>query len=157
MKLNDSVISGVAGAVALTAVHQAALKLTDAAPRMDVLGVRALTQGAQQVGLTDESGNVDRTGPLYNAALAGDLLVNSVYYSMATTWTRGAAMGLLAGICCLTIPQKVGLGDAPKSELLSNKIMTVAWYVVGGLAAAWTAQCLARRRAEAQRDLAGAF
>lgn len=159
-KLNDSLISGIAGAVAVTAVHQAALKMTDAAPRMDVLGVRALAKGARRMDLADASrDDVDRAagGTLYNAALAGDLFVNSVYYSMATTWTRGAALGLLAGICCLTVPQKVGLGEPPRSELLSNKIMTVAWYVIGGLAAAWTAQCLAAKRGEARRDLAVGF
>ena len=143
-------ISGMAGAVALTAVHQAARMMTDAAPRMDVVGMRAIARGTGGSGMADESADVDRSehGALYNAALAGDLLLNSAYYAMATTWTRGAAMGLAAGVGALIAPQKLGLGDPPHSDLLSNKVMTVAWYVVGGLAAAWTAQCLARRRAE---------
>jgi hypothetical protein len=144
--LNDALISGVTGAVALTAVHQAARKVTDAAPRMDVLGVRALARGARAAGTDPDT---SEHGGLYRAALAGDLLFNSAYYSLATTWTRGAALGLLAGVGALVLPQRMGLGDPPKSELLSNKVMTVAWYTLGGLAAAWTATCLARRRDDA--------
>ncbi len=143
--LNDALISGAAGAVALTAVHQAARAVTDAAPRMDVLGVRALARGSRAVGI--EPPPSEHRG-LYGAALAGDLLFNSAYYSMATTWTRGAALGLLAGIGALVLPQRLGLGDPPKSELLANRIMTVAWYTFGGLAAAATAQCLTNRRGE---------
>jgi cytochrome oxidase assembly protein ShyY1 len=153
--LNDSVVSGVAGAVALTAVHQAAKMMTDAAPQMDVLGMRALARATGTSGMADESADVDRqrNPGLFKYALAGDLLANSAYYSLATTWTRGAALGLAAGIGALILPRPMGLGDPPHSELLSNKIMTVAWYTLGGLAAAWTAQCLARRRDEEQRAL----
>ena len=137
---NESLLSGAAGAVALTAVHQAARALTDAAPRMDVVGMRALSRGMNASGAAAPSHN-----GLYYATLAGDLISNSAYYSLATTYTRGAAMGLLAGLGALFLPERLGLGTPPKSELLSNQVMTVAWYVVGGLAAAATANWLAGR------------
>lgn len=151
--LNDSVVSGMAGAVTLTAVHQAAKMMSDTAPQMDVLGMRAIARATGTSGAADESADVDteRNRGLYKYALAGDMLANSAYYSMATTWTRGAALGLAAGIGALVLPRHLGLGDPPNSDLLSNKIMTVAWYTLGGLAAAWTAQCLARRRDEHQQ------
>jgi hypothetical protein len=143
--LTDSLISGAAGAVALTAVHQAARAMTDAAPRMDVVGMRALARG-----ITAAGGDTPRSSDrLYLATLAGDLISNSAYYSLATSYTRGAAMGLLAGLGALFLPERLGLGTPPKSERLSNQVMTVAWYVVGGLAAAATADCLARMRARA--------
>ena len=156
-RLNDAVVSGMAGAVALTAVHQAARMMSDAAPRMDIVGMRALARGTGAAGMQDESADLDRStnGTLYNAALAGDLLLNSAYYSLATSWTRGAAMGLIAGVGALLLPQRLGLGEPPHSELLSNKVMTVAWYVVGGLTAAWTAQCLERRRLESSAEFIG--
>src|SRR4029450_6785121 len=94
---------------------------------------------------------------LYNLALAGDLFFNSGYYSMATSWTRGAALGVGAGLGALLLPQKRRLGAPPKSELLSNQVMTVAWYVLGGLAAAWTAQCLAEKRADETREFVGGY
>ena len=152
-RLNDSLVSGMAGAVALTAVHQAARAVSDTAPRMDVVGMRALTRGAETTGT--ESPETHKG--LYRAALAGDLICNSAYYSLATNYRRGAALGLLAGIGALVLPQRLGLGAAPNSELLSNQVMTVAWYLVGGLAAAATSTWLANRRAETAREFVGGY
>ena len=149
-RLNDSLISGAAGAMALTAVHQAARAVTDAAPRMDVVGMRALARGAEAAGTAAPSTH----NGLYTATLAGDLICNSAYFALATNYTRGAALGVLAGIGALVLPQKMGLGAPPKSELLANQVMTVAWYVIGGLAAACTAQWLAGRRDDDAREFA---
>ena len=66
--------------------------------------------------------------------------------TLATTYTRGAAMGLLAGLGALLLPQRLGLGAPPKSDLLSNQVMTVAWYIVGGITAAATSSWLSSRR-----------
>ena len=153
----DAIISGMAGAAALTAVHQAARMVTDTAPRMDVVGMRAIARGTDAAAGAAMADATRQNPALYNMALAGDLVFNSAYYSMATTWTRGAALGLLAGIGALVLPRKLGLGDPPKSELLSNQVMTVAWYVIGGLAAAWTAQCLAEKRADQTREFVGGY
>ena len=138
----DAMISGAAGAVALTTVHQAARALTDSAPRMDVVGMRALARGINAAGHDTPRAH----DGLYLATLAGDLVSNSAYYTLATTYTRGAALGLLAGIGALVLPERLGLGTPPKSELISNRVMTVAWYLIGGLAAACTATWLADRR-----------
>lgn len=140
-RLGDAALSGVAGAVAVTTVHQIARRVTENAPRMDVLGVRALTRGAHIADIT-----VPGPQTMQTAALAGDLLCNSAYYSLATTWPRAAVLGIAAGVGALVLPQRMGLGDAPKSDRLSNKVMTIAWYVAGGLAAAATAKVLAARR-----------
>lgn len=158
LRTQDALLSGMAGAAALTAVHQAARMMTDSAPRMDVVGMRALARSRDAMSPDSGSAATEHRNPaLYNMALAGDLVFNSAYYSLATSWARGAALGLLAGVGALTLPKKMGLGDPPKSELLSNQLMTVAWYVVGGLAAAWTAQCLATRRAENVREFVGGY
>jgi hypothetical protein len=152
-RLNESLVSGMAGAIALTAVHQAARTLTDSAPRMDVVGMRALARGAEAVGTEAPPTHKG----LYRATLAGDLICNSAYYSLATTYGRGTVMGLLAGIGALVVPERLGLGAPPKSELLSNQVMTVAWYLVGGLVAAATAQYFTKKRAEATREFAGGY
>lgn len=140
-RIGDAALSGVAGAVAVTAVHQVARRLTDNAPRMDVLGVRALTRGAHMADIP-----VPGPATLQTAALAGDIVCNSAYYSLATTWTRGIVLGLAAGVGALVLPQRLGLGAPPKSDRLPNKVMTVAWYLFGGLAAAATATRLATRQ-----------
>ena len=152
-RLNDSLVSGMAGAAALTAVHQAARRISENAPRMDVVGMRALARGAEAAGTEAPPTHKG----LYRATLAGDLICNSAFYSLATTYKRGAAMGLLAGIGALVLPQRLGLGSPPNSDLLSNQVMTVAWYLVGGLVAAATAQHLATRRAEVTREFVGGY
>lgn len=145
--LNESIVSGMAGAAALTAVHQAARAVTEDAPRMDVVGMRALARSVRSELPAAEEDAAPRThAGLYRTVLIGDLVCNSAYYSLATTYKRGIAMGVLAGIGALVLPQRLGLGDPPRSELLSNQIMTVAWYTIGGLAAAATAKWLAGRR-----------
>jgi hypothetical protein len=130
-------VAGVCGALALTAVHQLARRVTDDAPRMDVLGERAIARTVRAAG-----GTLPMQPTLHRWALAGDLVANSAYYSLvacgrdAHMWTRAIAMGLAAGAGALVLPKRIGLGDAPKRDHLPNQIMTVAWYLVGGLAAA---------------------
>jgi hypothetical protein len=112
---------------------------------MDVLGERAI---ARALALRGEE--VPPQPTLQRWALAGDLLANSAYYSLvacgrdAHVWRRGVALGLAAGAGALVLPRPLGLGDPPKSDQLANQIMTVAWYLIGGLAAAAAGQGLQR-------------
>ena len=132
-----ALLAGACGAVALTAVHQLARRMTDEAPRMDVLGERAIARGLAAAG-----GAVPAPAQLHRWALAGDLLANSAYYSLVScgrdpnVWRRGVTLGLGAGACALLLPRPLGLGDAPKSDHIGNQIMTVAWYLIGGVVAA---------------------
>lgn len=129
-------ISGAVGAVALTVIHEAARRRLPNAPRMDVLGMRAL----RRLPLFEHER--PRSARLQRWALAGDLLVNSLYFaavpaaSRRVTWHRAAALGLAAGAGALFAPPRLGLGDPPGSEYRANRVMTVAWYVAGALAAA---------------------
>jgi hypothetical protein len=141
--LNNAALAGLAGAVALTTVHQVALAVTDEAPRMDIVGIRAIASSLRATGANP--GTPDR---LYPVALAGDIACNSAYYALVATgrrpnvWMRGVLLGLAAGIGALVLPRRLGLGDPPRSHRVANQIMTVAWYLIGGLAAAATAECL---------------
>src|SRR5829696_10085334 len=100
-----SFASGLVGAVALTSVHQLARRVTDAAPRMDVLGERAIGRAVTAAG-----GTIPSQAALHQWALAGDLLANSAYYSLVTCgrdahmWTRAVGLGLAAGIGALVLP-----------------------------------------------------
>jgi hypothetical protein len=132
-----SLASGAVGALTLTAIHEAARRRVSYAPRMDVLGMRALRQVVPA--LQHER---PRSSRLRRLALAGDLAANTLYYSAipardaATTWSRAALLGLAAGAGALLVPARVGLGDPPGSEVRANQAMTIAWYVAGALAAA---------------------
>jgi hypothetical protein len=138
-----ALVAGACGAIALTAVHQLARRVTSDAPRMDVLGERAIARTVKAAG-----GTLPMQPTLHRWALAGDLIANSAYYSLVTCgrsahmFTRGIAMGLAAGAGALVLPRRIGLGDAPKSDHLANQIMTVAWYLIGGLAAAGAGRVL---------------
>lgn len=120
---------------------------------MDVVGMRALARGSEAL----DTGAPHTHKGLYRAALAGDLICNSAYYSLASTYTRGTVMGLLAGVGALMLPQRMGLGTPPRSDLLSNQVMTVAWYLIGGLVAAGTARWLTTRRTNATREFVGGY
>jgi hypothetical protein len=136
----SSMASGLAGAAALTAIHEFARRRVPFAPRMDVLGMRALRQYAP--GFEHER---PRSTRLRRWALVADLIANAVYYgavpaaTRAATWQRAAALGLAAGVGALLLPRPMGLGDPPHSEMHANQTMTVAWYVAGAVAAALTA------------------
>jgi hypothetical protein len=138
---SESFAAGMVGAVALTSVHQLARRMTEAAPRMDVLGERAIGRAAAAT-----CGTVPSRSTLHRWALAGDLLANSAYYSLVTcgrdahVWTRAVGLGLAAGVGALVLPARIGLGDPPNSDQLANKVMTIAWYLLGGLAAAAAGQ-----------------
>ena len=63
---------GAAGAAALTAVHEAARRALRDAPRMDVLGERAIAAGLRAAGAEPPP-----EPRLHSAALVGDLVSNS--------------------------------------------------------------------------------
>lgn len=137
-------LAGLAGASALTLVHQVARLITSKAPRMDVLGVRGLKRLARGADVPEPEGAAAKA-----AAFAGDIVSNSAYYSIVAArqrgaWARGALLGTAAGIGALALPPRLGLGEPPHSESLANKAMTVAWYLTGGLVAAAVANALNR-------------
>lgn len=135
--VSKAVASGAIGAGVLTLIHQSALGRLPRAPRMDVVGMRAVDRVTAWVGA-----RVLPRPQLYRAALAGDMIANALYYSMvpgrtrAQTWQRGLMFGAIAGVGALSLPERLGLGSPPDSDNRSNQLMTVAWYVLGGLAAA---------------------
>jgi hypothetical protein len=89
---------------------------------------------------------------LHQLALAGDLLSNSVYYSVIAaptrkaTWLRAAVLGTAAGLCALLLPERLGLGAPQHSDQRSNQLMTVGWYLAGALAAAVVASSTSSSR-----------
>jgi hypothetical protein len=143
----SQLISGLAGALALTAIHEFARRRVPDAPRMDVLGMRALRRWIP--GLSSER---PQSARLRGAALAGDLVANTLYYAAvpgrtsAATWHRATALGIAAGAGALLLPQPMGLGNPPHIGSPANQWMTMGWYVAGAVAAAAAANALTARR-----------
>lgn len=133
--------SGLVGACALTLVHEAARRYIDDAPRMDVVGMRALARGLRAV-------DIDPPIPLHEAALVGDIVSNSLYYGLVGLGEpedgvrNGALLGLAAGVAAVYLPEPLGLGRQPAKNSTETNLLTVAWYVLGGLAAGAAFQAL---------------
>ena len=136
--------SGFAGALAVTALNESARRVIPHAPRLDALGMRALAGSLRLAGETPPQGE-----RLRGAALAGDLLSNTLYYSMAAAggrrraWLLGSLLGVGAGAGAAWLPPRIGLGRQP-GETRATRAMTVAWYLAGGLVAAAALRRLTR-------------
>jgi hypothetical protein len=132
-----SLASGIAGALTLTAIHEVARRRFASAPRMDEVAMRGLRKILP--------GKFRDPRRLHQLALAGDLLSNSVYYSVIAaptrkaTWMRAGVLGTAAGLCALFLPERLGLGVPHNSHRRTNQFMTVGWYLAGALATAFVA------------------
>ena len=137
---------GLAGALALTALHQYIKTKDKNAPRMDFLGMEALTKALQSAGepVPDENN-------LYYITMAGDVLSNAVYYSAAglgkkQTWLKGALLGLAAGAGAVYLPKPMGLNEEHSARTTETKALTMLYYLTGGLAAAGAIKLLRKSK-----------
>jgi hypothetical protein len=141
MKLREAVLSGAAGAVFLTGLHETARQIMPHAPRVDVLGMRAIAKSLRAVDQTPP-----QSDQLYWLAMVGDLVSNSLYYSVvgwgasSGIWRRGILLGAAAGLGAVFLPRPMGLGRQPDQQTPATQIMTFMWYFLGGIVAAATAQ-----------------
>lgn len=134
---NSSALGGLAGAAALTILHETIKKFDPKAPRMDLLGMNALSKIIRGFGKNPPA--ADR---LYAYTMAGDLLSNALYYSLAGMGTKksilqkGAALGIAAGLGAIFLPKPLHLNESYSNRTTRTQVMTVAYYVVGSLVAA---------------------
>ena len=146
MKLLPSLAAGLAGALALTALHEAARRLRPRdAPRMDVLGERGLRR---LLAKADAGQPAEPTA--YALTMTGDVLGNALYYALVGSGPhslrRGLLLGAVAGAGGVALPGPLGLGTAPSGRTPQTRAMTVAWYTVGGAVAGAVARALRQRR-----------
>jgi len=128
---------GLAGALSVTLIHEGARRVLAHPPRMDVLGKRSLKKGFRWFGLRPSHGK-----RLHRQALVGDIIANSLYYALVALgrprrpYLRGVLLGGLAGVGAVLLPPFLGLGRRPSQAKPSTALLTVAWYLLGGLGAA---------------------
>jgi hypothetical protein len=129
-----SLACGLAGALTLTAFHEGARRMTRSAPRMDRVGREGVARLFRGVGR-----DVPPKAALQKMALVGDVAGNAMYYARVAqgpvedAWRRGALLGASAGLAAVAVPSVAKLGGGRKPV---TALMTVAWYTLGGLAAA---------------------
>lgn len=145
MRVARALASGAAGAVALNLVHETARRFLPAAPHVHRVAMRAIARPARRMGRRPP-----RRRALYGWALAGDLVGNSLYYALVGLgrpehpWARGGALGLAGGLSALVLPGPLGLGRRSVARTRATRLMTVGWYVLGGLTAAAAFSALRR-------------
>ena len=142
MEVSKALVSGLAGAVALTIAHETLRRLVPEAPRMDVLGMRAISKTLKKAGAQPPAGSTLRAW-----AMAADVVSNSIYYSLAGSgkdaWLRGSLLGAAAGAGAVLLPGPMGLGADPSNRTNSTRAMTVGLYLMGGMVAAAVGNALA--------------
>ena len=142
----QSLGSGLIGACALTILHETARRFIPDAPRADILGMRAITKVMESV---DEDSPAD--DELHDWALGSDLVSNTLYYSLIglakpkNALLAGTALGLVAGAGAVGLPGPMGLGTSPTRRTEATAVMTVGWYLIGGLVTAVAFKTLKRK------------
>lgn len=127
-------LAGLAGAVALNILHESLKKTSSEMARVDLLGKEALQKTIQYFG-----GNLDNKKDLYKATLAGDILGNTLYYSLIGAgnpnylWPKVAMIGLSAGIGAVSLPEPMGLDPGPVAKNNQVKTLTVGYYILGAV------------------------
>lgn len=145
-RILQNLIGGLAGAVALTVIHEAVRRIDENAPRVDLVGEEGINKVMDSIGAEKLEGQ-----SLYVAALTSDIISNSIFYSTIGSakrgrlLTRGVTCGLAAGMGALSLTKKLGLDDKPVNRSARTKWMTIGYYVTGGLVTALTIRALRSR------------
>ena len=134
MKPLTALGGGLAGAVAVTLINESVKKIIPQAPRLDLLGMNAVSKGLKFVGKAPSSEK-----KLFVMALVGDLVTNAIYYSAAgvgrekNLWLRSSLLGLAAGIGAVALPGPLGLEEKHTNKSMATKLMTIGIYVAGSI------------------------
>lgn len=132
----SAIAGGIAGATALTLLHETIRRIDADAPRMDLLGMQAISKSLKAV-----KAEVPDEDSLFKITMAGDIVSNSFYYSLAgigekqSALQRGALLGLAAGFGAVYLPKPLGLDEGPSGRTAETKLLTIGLYLVGGLVA----------------------
>jgi hypothetical protein len=137
MRPLTALAGGLAGAVAVTLFNESVKRIVPQAPRMDLLGINAVSRGLSAAGLSPSNRQ-----QLFTLALAGDLISNALYYSAAgigeekNVWVRSSLLGLAAGLGAVILPGPLGLEEKHTNKTFATKVMTVGLYVAGSVVTA---------------------
>jgi hypothetical protein len=150
MNAESAIEGGVTGATTLTILHEVVRMLDRNAPRMDEIGKEALSKLFKKLNL-----EVPDDEKLHLLATGGELISNGLFYSLIgaggkeNVYLKGALLGLIAGVGAVTLPAKLGLDESASNRTAKTSIMTIAWYLIGGIVASVVTKRLEERRERA--------
>lgn len=148
-----ALVTGATGAATVTLAHEVVRQLVPRAPRIDVLGMTALSRGLRAAGFSPPRGE-----RLRGYALIADLASNAMYYAPVALsgrrpWLRGLALGAAAGLGAVLLTPKLGLPRRHRGLTLRTQAITVGLYALGGLAAGAMASFLRRNEGGGEDSL----
>ncbi len=152
MNAESAIEGGITGATTLTILHEIVRKLDRDAPRMDEVGKEALGKLFKKLKL-----DVPDDDKLHLLATGTELISNGLFYSLAgaagknNVILRGIFLGLTAGIAAVVLPRQLELDETASNRTTKTQVMTVAWYMIGGIVAAAVTERLEERRRKANR------
>jgi hypothetical protein len=141
----QAAIAGLIGALATNILHETARRALPNPPRVDLLGMQAVAKSLHLLKLPAPKGRA-----LYGATLVGDIITNAVYFSLVGAAPRerattvGSALGIVAGCGSVMLPPRLGLAAQLTNRTTLTRLVSIALYTAGGLAAGYTQQRLAR-------------
>lgn len=147
MKATTALAGGLAGAVTLNLVHELYRQIDPDAPKVHLIGEEALVKMLKTANLPVPFQEKE----LYKWTLAGDILSNTLYYSLVGASKKknliknGLILGFTAGVGAVFMPEKLGLDDAPVARTTETKLLTVLWYTLGGLTSGWVMKVLRKK------------
>ncbi len=137
MKKVIALIGGFTGAVTVTALHQAfKIAVPSIAPRMDLLGMEAMKKVRNRIHLP-----IPSEDKLYKQTFVGDIVANTLYYSLAggsAADLKGTLLGIMAGIGAVQLPEKLHLDPSHSNRTKATEYLSMGIYIAGGLVAAAT-------------------
>lgn len=154
MKLLTAIAGGFAGACALTLLHQAIKKADADAPHVDELGMEAMATGIEELGMEPPTGQ-----ELYKWTLTGDIIANTMYYSLGAIGSnkgapgRTAFLGLLGGLGAVYLPEPLHLTKEFTNRTPRTKFLTVGLYTIGGIVAGSVMRLLSFNTKKAKKEI----
>jgi hypothetical protein len=126
-----ALISGFIGAASLTLIHQSLRLFSKNSPKVDLLGSEIIKNVIKKIGL-----NPPKKNTLYAMSLVGDILFNSIYYSLSSGrkyLAKGVSLGSIAGLGVISIPQLFNYQKKYNAKNLEQKVLAILVYLTGGL------------------------
>lgn len=153
MKAATALAGGLAGATAVTLIHESIKAVVPKAPRMDRLGMQAISKGLRKA-----NKQVPEENTLFTMAMAGDIISNAIYYSAAgigkeeNIWIRSSVLGLAAGLGAVFLPEPLGLNKQYSSRTTATKVMTIGLYVAGSLVTTAVIKLLNKKKQDSHNE-----
>src|SRR4051812_33969479 len=125
MKVSAALAGGLAGTLTVASLHETMRRVSDDAPRMDLLNIELIRKSLKSM-----NKKVPQKDELERWAVGGELFCDIAYYTLAGmggkkgVWLRGALLGFVAGVTAVVLPKPLGLSQEASNKTVATQLMT---------------------------------